>query len=447
MSWSVVALTFLVALAIGAALLRFVLSTVSIYGPPVEDMRMFGLVTIPQNEAWSVVSKTGELSTVEGPKTIVLTGEQLRQLSLVAASESEYIRVQFRDGHTDIIQGPAALLEDPAIHVNIERCNAVSLSGSELMVVYQKDPDAADSSMALRRKIIQGPRLYAPADASEYTHQFSWHGHDPSGDAHGLCRKRPHALKFTKLMNTPMQTYYDVENARTNDDALLTIRLMVFYHIADVPALLDATNDPIAEMINALSSDIIEFTASGSFETFKESAEQLSNINRYKNLLDRAGAIGLKISKVVFRGYIAPSRLQKMHDDAIERRTRLVLERETEEQEQRQRDERLAREEARAHVERKMRVAQAEHDAALELEAFEAEQGRANTSAANALAAARARDAAEAEHLARMRADLGLSPDQIASFLAARANGAPSKLVQIQAGPGGSSPQLRIASD
>ena len=33
------------------------------------------------------------------------------------------------------------------------------------------------------------------------------------------------------------------------------------------------------------------------------------------------------MTKVVFRGYGAPQRLQKMHDDAIERRTKLVLDR------------------------------------------------------------------------------------------------------------------------
>eukprot|EP00966_Prymnesium_polylepis_P026072 600941-Prymnesium_polylepis.2 len=50
-------------------------------------------------------------------------------------------------------------------------------------------------------------------------------------------------------------------------------------------------------------------------------------IGVYQNLTTRAAGLGLHVSKVVFRGYMAPQRLQKMHDDAIERRTKLVLER------------------------------------------------------------------------------------------------------------------------
>lgn len=70
-----------------------------------------------------------------------------------------------------------------------------------------------------------------PKAASEWCHQFSWHGHDPSGDSQQLARKRPHALRFEKLMLAPSSTYFDVENVRTADDALLTIRLMIFYKL------------------------------------------------------------------------------------------------------------------------------------------------------------------------------------------------------------------------
>merc|ERR1712087_282800 len=64
------------------------------------------------------------------------------------------------------------------------------------------------------------------------------------------------------------------------------------------------------------------------------STDQLNDLNAYQQLTSRAKGIGFSITKVVFRGYGAPQRLQKMHDDAIERRTKLVLERENEDQEQ-----------------------------------------------------------------------------------------------------------------
>merc|ERR1719409_52701 len=93
----------------------------------------------------------------------------------------------------------------------------------------------------------------------------------------------------------------------------------------------------------------------------------------YQNLTSRASSLGLLVPKVVFRGYMAPTRLQKMHDDAIERRTKLVLERESEIQEQKLRDERLAKEEEREKTKRAMEKAQAEHTAAMKRERFTAE--------------------------------------------------------------------------
>src|SRR5262249_6339833 len=48
----------------------------------------------------------------------------------------------------------------------------------------------------------------------------------------------------------------------------------------------------------------------------------------------RASQCGYRMNKVVYRGYGAPERLQQMHDQAIEARTKLQLERATEQQAQ-----------------------------------------------------------------------------------------------------------------
>ncbi|MFQ3241837.1 MAG: hypothetical protein ACI9JZ_001526 [Lentimonas sp.] len=49
-----------------------------------------------------------------------------------------------------------------------------------------------------------------------------------------------------------------------------------------------------------------------------------------RQLLERAQRIGYEINKVVYRGYVANDKLQAMHDQAIEARTRLALAAETE---------------------------------------------------------------------------------------------------------------------
>jgi hypothetical protein len=509
-------------LLVGALAYNALSKTVLLYGPPKPGQKMWGIVTIPDGDAWSVVMSSGKVTQLLGPTTAPLFGACLTQMQLIVANEKEYIRVQFRDGHSEIKRGPVAVREDTTIHARIDKLPALTLGSAEILVVYRKSKPAAAASAtqqpsstetaqplsatqpplhSMLREVVRGPMLYMPECASEYVHEFAWHGHDPSGDTQGLCRKRPNALRFSKLRNAPMQTYIDVENARTNDDALLTIRLMLFFKIESVAHMLDSTNDPIAELLNGVSSDIIEFTSAGSFETFKDSAEQLNGMGVYKNLLERAALIGLSVSKVrthtsppgrrrflaclalggllacpratvpiaargaparhirpcacvptsaprracaappsqvVFRGFIAPQRLQKMHDDAIERRTRLVLERETEVQEQAMQNERLSHEQERALVARKMAKEQAAHEAELRAAQFEAEQAETCAAADAKLQQLSAANALEIGHLKKMQSSLQLSPHDVAQILLSKANGPPAKLIQISGAAGGS---------
>merc|ERR1711935_574469 len=110
---------------------------------------------------------------------------------------------------------------------------------------------------------------------------------------------------------------------------------------------------------------VIEFVAGKSFEEFKAATDQLTS---------RAKGIGFEVTKVVFRGYGAPPRLQKMHDDAIERRTKLALEREIEDQEQQLLDMKLEHEEERLRKHRHMEMETKEHERKLQRAAHEAKQ-------------------------------------------------------------------------
>merc|ERR1719331_1208885 len=103
---------------------------------------------------------------------------------------------------------------------------------------------------------------------------------------------------------------------------------MIFYCLKDVAVMLQETHDPIAEFINAVTSDVIEFVAPRTFEEFKLSSGRLNDLGVFPQLTSRAASIGFEVGKVVFRGYDAPQRLQKMHDDAIEQRTQLALQKE-----------------------------------------------------------------------------------------------------------------------
>lgn len=165
---------------------------------------------------------------------------------------------------------------------------------------------------------------------------------------------------------------------------------------------------------------MIEFVANKSFEEFKASTDQLNDLKVYHQLTSRAKGIGFEVTKVVFRGYGAPQRLQKMHDDAIERRTKLALERENEDQEQQLLDMKLEHEEERLRKRRQMETETKEHERKLHRAAHEAKQHELEQERE-----------AHLQHLSNMKSTLGISADQLSQYLLASEQGPPSKLVQI----------------
>jgi len=56
------------------------------------------------------------------------------------------------------------------------------------------------------------------------------------------------ALHFQKLWLLPDQMYHDVPDVRTADDAVLTIRLMMFFELVDIETMLSTTHDPIPDL-------------------------------------------------------------------------------------------------------------------------------------------------------------------------------------------------------
>jgi len=413
-------------------------------GIPEDGAAHLGFFVIPQGEQWSMTASDGLVSVHDGPCTLRCLGAVLAKRRAVIANESEYLEMRFMDGHSEIVPGPACLFEDPLQHKQIVVKPATSLKNNEALVIYSETSvGKGGGDKQVRREVVRGPLLYKPKLASEWTHHFSWHGHDPSGDQLQLARKRPHALKFEKLQLAPSSTYFDVENVRSADDALLTVRLMIFFQLDSVERMMDATNDPIADIVNSVSSDVISFCAARSFEQFKENSESLNQLGLYQNLTSTVASRGLTVSKVVFRGYVAPSRLQKMHDDAIEKRTKLGLERESEVQEQRLIDERLAKDEEREKTKRQMEMAKAEHRARLQRTDFEASQREMREAAEQETEAQRAKHDAERAHYEALRAGLQLAPADVAALLVAKAH-VPAKLIQITGGGAEARPIVHV---
>lgn len=297
---------------------------------------MTGAITVSQGRRVVVWNRRGEARFVDGPKRLWVFGNTVQDLPRQTAEPDQYLVIKRLDGKTEHIAGPATVWFNPLEHSAITVEDAIKIDANEALVVYKRSVDN------VQRRVVRGPALFVPF-ADEWIHSFSWHGTDPR-QGH---KKIPRALQFEKLRVIPDQMYFDVENVRTSDDALLVVKLMVFFELCDIERMLDQTHDPVADFINALSADVIDFVGARDFETFKTQTESLNELPAYGQLVQRAEKIGYRVNKVVYRGYYASEKLQAMHDSAIECRTRLRLEAETEKQEQELIDLKQAREQER----------------------------------------------------------------------------------------------------
>jgi hypothetical protein len=350
---------------------------------------MFKLQTIRRGERIAVWNSTGEIRFVDGPRRILLFRERVEPLRRYSAESHQYLVVRMRNGRTEHRRGPADIWFNPIEHASITVENATPIDAHEALVIYRR----RDDEMVTRR-VLTGPAQYVP-EPSEWLHEFSWHGADPVNPH----RKIPRALKFTKLRIIPDQMYFDVREVRTADDALLVVKLMVFFELADIEKMLDQTHDPIADFVNALSADVIDFAAERTFEQFKEGTGRLNELEQYGNLTGRAERIGYRINKVVYRGYFASEKLQSMHDGAIETRTSLQLQAETERQAQELADLKLVREAERDVRRREMQRAQTEHEQQLQQLQHEGELHRREAEQKQQVANRREVQHVDVEHL------------------------------------------------
>jgi hypothetical protein len=307
----------------------------------------------------------GTMEVLVGPRRVWRGWNTFQPMRHFVAAPGKFLIVRYRDGQQRHLPGPAEIWFDPREHLEIVAQDALQLAAKEAVVVYSKPEGAAP----IARRIVYGPALFIPAPG-EWLHTFSWHA--SHGGSLGV-QKQPNALVFQKLWLMPDQMYHDVIDVRTADDAVLTIRLMIFFELADIERMLDTTHDPIGDFVNAATSDVVAFTGLHDFESFKRNTSLLNELETYRQLTARAIQCGYRINKVVYRGYGAPDALQQMHDQAIQARTRLQLDRATEQQAQELENFKLDAQLARAVKRRTEQTSEVEHDLELARKRQEAE--------------------------------------------------------------------------
>ncbi len=365
---------------------------------------------VPEGEQVLMRYPDGRAEVMVGPRRIWKGRRTFVPMEHYVAHPGEFLIVRFRDGRQEHLPGPAHVWFDPRIHLQVSKEDALQIAAKEAVVVYSR----ADGQDAVSRRIVHGPAMFVPRPG-EWLHTFSWHA--SRGGSKGV-QKVPNGLVFQKLWLMPDQMYHDVIDVRTADDALLTIRLMIFFELRDIETMLNATHDPIGDFVNAATSDVVDFLGRLDFEAFKQHTDQLNDLGTYKQLAERAQQCGYLIAKVVYRGYGATEALQRMHDQAIESRTRLQLEKATHQQAQELEDYKLDQQLMRSAKQRTEQAVDATHTIELNRRRLDAElsqqqarrehqrvQTRLDTEQGQALR--RLRDQLQREHLLALK-DLGV---------------------------------------
>merc|ERR1719465_6097 len=102
------------------------------------------------------------------------------------------------------------------------------LTPSKSSIVSERDDDSKTAPGTVVRRVVRGPARFIPA-ADEWIHKFEW-----SGAVGGKTSYQPKALKFEQLRVTPSSAYHNVTEVRTNDDTLITVKLMIFYDLQSI---------------------------------------------------------------------------------------------------------------------------------------------------------------------------------------------------------------------
>lgn len=318
------------------------------------DLGMFFYV-VPEGQRVLARHWDGRFEEIIGPRRGWRGYKVLLPMTRYVAHPGEFLLIRYLDGRQQHVAGPADIWFDSRVHASIAKQESLQLAAKEAVVVYRQESETDDR--ATTRRIVYGPTLFYP-QPGEWLHTFSWHA--SRGGSQGV-EKIPNGLVFQKLWLMPDQMYHDVRDVRTADSAVLTIRLMIFFELAEIERMLDNTHDPIGDFVNAATADVVEFVGKHDFESFKGNTDKLNDVATYRQLLGRAAQSGYRITNVVYRGYGAAQSLQQMHDQAIEARTRLQLDRETEEQAQELEDFKLQSQLSRTGQRRDEQVKEARH--------------------------------------------------------------------------------------
>jgi len=350
----------------------------------------FGKRTVKSGECMQVWDVYGKCTTVIGPKLVYLWRSNIRFCSRHSAGVNEYLEIKNRDGTQQNLPGPVSLFFDHVKHESIKTEKALPVAANEAIVVYNEvlakaaDVEAKStiskekvafgtsyahknnqkSGSTIGRKILCGPLMYIP-HVTERVMQHVWHG-ESKADHPSEVRVLAGLRRLQKIPLLEQQLYYNVRDVKTSDNNSLTIKLMLCYRITDLVEMLDTTNDPVGDVVNAMCADVVAWAASRSYTKTLQETGSLSDLKIFPRLVEACAKTGLTVRKVVYRGYKGSHTMEDMHNNAVKRRLALKAKKEEAEERERQEDFKLTKALQRAEREREKSAAESQHKAKLE---------------------------------------------------------------------------------
>lgn len=260
----------------------------------------FGKRTIKRGECAMIWRRSGRCKKIEGPKLVRLWFSTIRFCTRFTANESQYLRIEFKDGHTENIKGPTSIYKDHLLHSKISVKEAVNVGKHEAIVVYTNEKGKG-SVNTLTESIKRGPLDFFPA-VNQTLKTFQ----------HGVERN----VKISLMERNNVIT----KSFKSKDNYALNLSLSLTWKISDVSMLLKNPQKPLQVLINALANDVTNYAvhknyvelldATCVFSTAKMAKQKKTSetnklpaiSNVYKSLFQCAKHIGVDILDISYQG-------------------------------------------------------------------------------------------------------------------------------------------------
>jgi hypothetical protein len=292
-----------------------------------QRMGRSGLFTYTVEEGHKVLAihKTGRMRIIEGPARVWRWGHRFVPMAHHVAHPGEFLLVRYRDGRQEHVRGPAHLWFDERQHLSVgkkTRCRSPPARP------WWSTPATRRGGAPTRGR--RAPRSSCPRPASGCT---------PSpGTAPGRRRRLPARCRthwcFRSSGCCPTRCTTTCTTSGRPTTRVLTIRLMIFFELVDIERMLASTHDPIGDFVNAATSDVVDLTRPTRLRSRSSAIPRSSTSSPRTRSSPCAPAVRLPHRQGGLPRLRRPRLAAAMHDKAIESRTRLALERATQQQAQ-----------------------------------------------------------------------------------------------------------------